>query len=77
MELVGDGLTAVPRPITCWCMTREWWSSICRSSWRWRATPNGMSLLQWDCVNVCNWFVRQGFDCDAEALFAEAVGELY
>ena len=41
------------------------------------SNPNGMSLLQRDCVNVCNWFVRQGFDCDAEALFAEAVGELY
>jgi RIO kinase 1 len=41
------------------------------------SNPNGMSLLLRDCVNVCDWFVRQGFDCDADELCAEAVAELY
>ena len=41
------------------------------------SNPNGMRLLLRDCVNVCDWFVRQGFDCDADELCAEAVAELY
>ncbi|MDQ1572237.1 MAG: kinase 1 [Actinomycetota bacterium] len=41
------------------------------------SNPNGMSLLQRDCDNVCGWFIRRGHDCDAEALFAELVGDVY
>ncbi|MES2093257.1 MAG: RIO1 family regulatory kinase/ATPase [Actinomycetota bacterium] len=32
------------------------------------SNPNGMGLLQRDCVNLCDWFVRQGFECDADEL---------
>ncbi len=39
--------------------------------------PSGRGLPQRDGVNVCDWFVRQGYDCDADELCAEAVGELY
>jgi len=41
------------------------------------ANPNGMSLLERDCHNVCAWFARRGLDCDADELFARAVAELY
>ncbi|MHC5797973.1 serine protein kinase RIO [Lacisediminihabitans sp. FW035] len=41
------------------------------------SNPNGMALLQRDCVNVCDWFVRQCLDCDVDELFAEAIAELY
>jgi len=39
--------------------------------------PNGMALLERDCRNVCAWFVRRGVECDADELFARAVGELF
>ncbi len=39
--------------------------------------PNGMALLERDCRNVCTWFQRRGLACDADALVARAVGELF
>jgi RIO kinase 1 len=41
------------------------------------ANPNGMALLERDCRNVCTWFARRGLACDADELFARAVGELF
>jgi RIO kinase 1 len=41
------------------------------------ANPNGFDLLHRDCLNVCEWFTRQRLECDAEALFAELVGDVY
>ena len=41
------------------------------------ANPNGMALLERDCRNVCAWFARRGLACDADELFAWAVGELF
>ncbi len=41
------------------------------------ANPNGFDLLHRDCVNVCEWFTRQRLECDAEALFADLVGDVY
>lgn len=41
------------------------------------ANPNGMALLERDCRNVCTWFARRGLACDANELFARAVGELF
>lgn len=40
------------------------------------ANPHGMSLLERDCRNVCEWFARRGLDVDAGELFARALGEL-
>lgn len=39
--------------------------------------PNGMTLLERDCRNVCDWFVRRGFDCHAGDLFGLAAAELF
>jgi RIO kinase 1 len=36
-----------------------------------------MALLERDCRNVCAWFARRGLACDADELFAWAVGELF
>jgi RIO kinase 1 len=41
------------------------------------ANPNGMALLERDCVNVCDWFTRRGYRCDAGELFAHAMSELF
>ena len=41
------------------------------------ANPNGATLLQRDCHTVCDWFVKRGIAADAEALFAELIGELH
>jgi RIO kinase 1 len=41
------------------------------------ANPNGMAMLERDCRNVCDWFVRRGLEADAGELFARAVGELF
>ena len=41
------------------------------------ANPNGMAMLERDCRNVCDWFVRRGLPVDAGELFARAVGELF
>ena len=39
--------------------------------------PNGLDLLHRDCTNIAEWFMRQRVPCDAEALFAELLAELY
>ncbi len=41
------------------------------------SNPNGLDFLHRDCVNIADWFTRHKVDCDAEALFADLVGELY
>ena len=41
------------------------------------SNPNGMALLERDCVNVCDWFARRGLDVDAGAILAELVTDLY
>ncbi len=41
------------------------------------SNPSGMEFLHRDCVNVCEWFTRQGVECDAEEVFGELVGLLY
>jgi RIO kinase 1 len=41
------------------------------------SNPNGLDLLHRDCLNICDWFARRGVDRDAEALFAELIGELW
>jgi len=35
------------------------------------ANPMGIDFLHRDVTNVCGWFAKQGFEVDAEALFAE------
>jgi RIO kinase 1 len=41
------------------------------------SNPNGVTLLERDCRNVCDWFGRRGFACDVDALFAECLGEAF
>jgi RIO kinase 1 len=41
------------------------------------SNPIGLDFLHRDCVNVCDWFVRRGLDCDAEYLFGELVAQLF
>ncbi|TPX01125.1 serine/threonine protein kinase, partial [Schumannella luteola] len=41
------------------------------------ANPNGMSLLERDCRNVCAWFARRGLDQDPDELFGRTVAELF
>ncbi len=41
------------------------------------SNPNGMTLLQRDCTNVCDWFVRRGLDCDADEVFGTLIGDLF
>jgi Serine/threonine protein kinase involved in cell cycle control len=41
------------------------------------SNPNGLALLERDCVNVCDWFIRRGLDVDAGAVFGELVAEVY
>jgi RIO kinase 1 len=41
------------------------------------ANPNGIGMLHRDCVNIADWFTRRRVPCDAEAIFAELLGELY
>ena len=41
------------------------------------ANPSGLDFLHRDCVNIATWFTRRQVDVDAEALFADLVGELY
>jgi RIO kinase 1 len=41
------------------------------------SNPSGMEFLHRDCVNICEWFTRQGVECDAEDAFGELVGLLY
>jgi RIO kinase 1 len=39
--------------------------------------PGGIALLHRDCVNIAEWFSRRRVECDAEAIFADLLGELY
>jgi RIO kinase 1 len=39
--------------------------------------PGGLDFLHRDCVNIADWFTRHRVEVDAEALFADLVGELY
>ncbi len=41
------------------------------------ANPNGMAMLERDCVNVCDWFVRRGLEVDAGEVLSELVGYLW
>lgn len=41
------------------------------------SNPNGMTLLQRDCDNVCNWFIRRGVVVDPDELFSEIAAEVY
>ncbi len=41
------------------------------------ANPSGLDFLHRDCVNIATWFTRRRVEVDAEALFADLVGELY
>ena len=41
------------------------------------ANPQGLDLLHRDCVNVCDWFVRQRLDVDADALFGDLLAEAF
>ena len=41
------------------------------------ANPSGLDFLHRDVVNVCTWFQRQRVEADAEALFADLVGQLW
>jgi RIO kinase 1 len=41
------------------------------------ANPGGLAFLHRDVVNVCTWFSRRGFACDAEDVFAELVAQLW
>jgi RIO kinase 1 len=41
------------------------------------SNPQGMDFLHRDCVNVCEWFVRRGVDCDQEELFGELVATMF
>jgi RIO kinase 1 len=39
--------------------------------------PNGLDLLHRDVVTMCTWFARRGITCDAEAVFAEVLAEVW
>ena len=41
------------------------------------SNPNGMEFLQRDCRNICTWFTGHGYDCDADELFSELVGQAF
>jgi RIO kinase 1 len=41
------------------------------------ANPNGIALLHRDCVNIAEWFTRKRVECDAEAVFADLLAEVY
>jgi RIO kinase 1 len=41
------------------------------------ANPAGAALLQRDCHNICEWFVRRGVAADEEELFADLIGEAF
>ncbi|MGN6742433.1 MAG: serine protein kinase RIO [Amnibacterium sp.] len=41
------------------------------------ANPNGPAMLQRDCHNVCEWFVRRGVVADEDELFADLIGEAF
>ena len=39
--------------------------------------PNGLDLLHRDVTTMCTWFARRGICCDAEAVFAEVLAEVW
>ena len=41
------------------------------------ANPAGATLLQRDCHNICEWFIRRGVAADEEELFADLIGEAF
>jgi RIO kinase 1 len=41
------------------------------------ANPNGPAMLERDCHNVCDWFVRHGVAADEDALFADLISEVF
>ena len=41
------------------------------------SNPGGMDFLHRDCVNVCEWFARQGVTTDAEELFGDLVARMF
>jgi RIO kinase 1 len=41
------------------------------------ANPAGLDFLMRDCHNVCTWFVRRGLEVDEDALFADALSQVY
>lgn len=42
------------------------------------SNPNGLALLERDCRNVCDWFVRRGLiEANADELFARALAEVF
>jgi RIO kinase 1 len=41
------------------------------------ANPNGLDLLHRDVATMCTWFARRGIACDAEAVFAEVLAEVW
>jgi RIO kinase 1 len=41
------------------------------------SNPNGVTLLERDCRNVCEWFTRRGVERDEGVLFAEMIAEAF
>lgn len=41
------------------------------------SNPNGMTLLERDCVNVAEWFTRRGHPLDADDLFGRMAAEAF
>ncbi|AMM19592.1 serine/threonine protein kinase [Frondihabitans sp. PAMC 28766] len=41
------------------------------------SNPNGVALLERDCLNVSNWFARRGFAREPDQLLAECLGEVF
>jgi len=41
------------------------------------SNPNGMTLLERDCANVCAWFTRRGHRLDPDELYGEMVAQAF
>ena len=41
------------------------------------ANPNGVTMLERDCHNVCEWFLRRGVEADEHELLGDLVGEAF
>ena len=41
------------------------------------ANPGGMTFLERDCANICDWFTRRGLERYADELLADLVAELF
>jgi RIO kinase 1 len=59
-----------------WWRGRVWWIDFPQTV-DLVVNPNGLDLLHRDVTTVCTWFARRGVDCDAEAVFAEVLAELW